>query len=206
LATDPYWQPGSRVVLRNIWQGWLWFAFPAIVVHDRPDLIALWTPTGTHFKGGLGVDGYPTRLPFPGMRHVDLTVRDGGLLRLARPGAAHDVWARWSPDGSQFTGWKVNLQEPLRRSRVGFDTCDHLLDLMIEPDLRSWHWKDADELDEAVMLLRFSSAQAAAIRAEGDRVLEDVRRRAWPYADGWEAWSPPADWGIPSLPADWDRV
>jgi hypothetical protein len=193
-------------LLRNIWQGWPWFAFPCIVVRDQPDLIALWTPNGTRFKGGRGLDGYPTRLPFAGMRHVDLTLRDGGLLRLARPGVAHDIWARWSPDGSQFTGWKVNLQEPLRRSRLGFDTCDHLLDLMIAPDLGSWQWKDADELDEAVMLLRFSPAQAAAIRAEGERALEVVQARGWPYADGWETWSPPADWGIPSLPADWDRI
>jgi hypothetical protein len=202
---DSRWEPGAQILLRSIWQGWLWFAFPCIVVRDEPDLIALWTPAGTRFKGGLALDGRPTRLPFPGMRHVDLVMRDGGVLRLARPGAAHDVWARWSPDGSRFTGWKVNLQDPLRRTRLGFDTMDHLLDLVVAPDLSSWHWKDADELDQAVELGRFSAAQAREIRAEGDRALEAVRARGWPYADGWEHWAPPPNWGIPDLPDDWDR-
>jgi hypothetical protein len=200
------WEPGAHILLRSIWQGWLWFAFPAIVVHDQPDLIALWTPAGTRFAGGLGLDGRPTRLPLPDMRHTELVIRDAGVLRLARPGAAHDVWVRWSPDGATLLDWKVNLQEPLRRGPLGFDTCDHFLDLMIAPDLSSWHWKDADELDEAVGLGRFSAKQADEIRAEGDRALEAVQTRGWPYADGWETWAPPAGWGIPSLPDDWDRI
>jgi hypothetical protein len=197
------WAPGTQIVLRSIWRGHLWFAFPAIVVHDEPDLIALWTPVGSRFQGALGPDGRPTRLPFPDMQHIELVVRDAGLLRLARPGAAHDVWARWAPDG-KFVGWKVNLQEPLRRSRLGFDTMDHLLDLVVEPDLRTWHWKDADELDQAVALGRISAEQAQEIRSEGDRALAAVKARGWPYADGWSRWAPPADWGIPSLPADWN--
>src|SRR3954449_10744353 len=104
---EEHWPPGSHVTLRSIWRGWVWFAFPAVVVCDSADLIALWTPSGTRFKGAIGPEGRTTRLPFPNMRHLDLTVRDGDLLRLTRPGAAHDVWARWSPVDGRFTGWKV---------------------------------------------------------------------------------------------------
>jgi hypothetical protein len=201
---DEHWPPGAHVALRSIWQGWVWFAFPAVVVCDSTEFIALWTPSGSHFKGAIGPDGRSTRLPFPNMRHADLTVRDGGLLRLARPGAAHDVWARWSPVDGRFTGWKVNLQAPLRRSRIGFDTLDHLLDLVVAPDLRSWHWKDADELDQAVAQDLFSADMAAAIRAEGERALAAIQSRSWPYSGGWEDWSPLPTWTTPELPVDWD--
>ena len=78
----------------------------------------------------------------------------------------------------EFAGWYVNLQEPLRRSPLGFETDDLVLDIRIQPD-GSWAWKDEDELEEAVRLGRFTEDEAQAIRAEGERVVEER-----PLADG----------------------
>ena len=96
----------------------------------------------------------------------------------------------------------MNLQEPLRRSRLGFDTRDQVLDIVVEPDL-SWRWKDEDELAHAVERRVFSSGEAGAIRAEGERV---VRRLPELVPTGWENWQPDPGWDLPALPADWDRL
>ena len=61
---------------------------------------------------------------------------------------------------------------------------DHALDLVIAPD-GSWCWKDEDDFAEAQALGVFTVEQAAAVRAEGERVLA---ARPWPT--GWENWRP----------------
>ena len=113
-------------------------------------------------------------------------------LMVARPGAAHSIWI-WSDS----PGWYVNLEEPLRRTPIGFDRLDQKLDVLVEPD-GSWHWKDEDELDEAA---RLGLVDAGAVRAEATRVLEE-----WPFPTGWEDWRPDPAWLIPQLPVGWERV
>jgi hypothetical protein len=78
--------------------------------------------------------------------------------------------------------------------------------MVVAPDLRSWRWKDEDELAWAQEVGRVTAAEAQAIRAEGDRVLERVRRRAAPFSDGWERWAPDPAWTVPELPAAWDAL
>jgi hypothetical protein len=45
-------------------------------------------------------------------------------------------------DSHQLAHWYVNFQRPMRRTAIGFDTFDLLLDLVIAPDLSRWDWKD----------------------------------------------------------------
>ena len=54
---------------------------------------------------------------------------------------------------------------------------------------------------EEVLRGDFSNAEAAAVRAEGERV---VTARPWPT--GWEEWRPDPEWTLPSLPDDWHTV
>lgn len=70
--------------------------------------------------------------------------REGGAY-LLMPGVAHAIHLWWFPPDWRFGGWYINLQEPIRPTRLGFDSMDHILDVVIEPDL-SWRWKDEDEL------------------------------------------------------------
>jgi hypothetical protein len=96
--------------------------------------------------------------------------------------------------------WYVNLQEPLRRTPLGFDTCDQLLDLVRTRDGK-WRWKDERELGAAVERGFLSNEEAAAIRAEGERVIA-----ADPFPTGWEDWRPDPSWPAPALPPGWDVV
>jgi hypothetical protein len=54
---------------------------------------------------------------------------------------------------------------------------------------------------QAIELGVFDEEGAAAVRAEGERM---IAQRPWPT--GWEDWRPPADWHPLPLPDDWHVV
>lgn len=136
-------------------------------------------------------------------RTGDSVWRDNPVLWLARPGDAHAVGAFWHGGDGAFLDWYVDLQAPLRRTSVGFDTEDHVLVVVVAPDL-SWRWEGEDAFAAAQRLGRFTPVQAAAIRAEGEAAVALVERRAWPFAAGGDAWRPDPSWPVPNLPPDWD--
>jgi hypothetical protein len=194
------WSSGEVAVLRFIRYGKVRRAGPHIVVADRPDLVALHVPVGATAKTAVW-DGSPIR----GQAERAWALRDlvwdtYRVLRLIRWDDGHSLELFWQDATGAFAGWYVNIQEPLRRSPVGFDTDDLVLDIWVEPD-GSWKWKDEDELDEAIRLGRFTADQAAAIRAEGERVLANP-----PWPTGWEDWRPDPDWPVPALLDGWDSL
>jgi hypothetical protein len=121
------------------------------------------------------------------------------ILWLARRGEAHMLGLYWDEQW-RFRGWYVNLQAPLERTPLGFDTTDRALDVWVEPD-GAWVWKDESDLAEAIALGVLTEAEAESVRAEGERVIAE---RPWPT--GWEGWRPPVRWGALPLPAGWNVV
>ena len=121
---------------------------------------------------------------------------DGWLLFVCPAGRAYGLWFFFGPDGT-FGRWYVNLQAPYRRTPIGFDTRDHTLDLWTYPD-GSHEWKDEDELAVAVRYGHHTAEDAAAFRAEGERVLAE-----WPFPTGWEDFRPEPDWPSPHFPQGW---
>jgi predicted RNA-binding protein associated with RNAse of E/G family len=93
------------------------------------------------------------------------------------------------------------LQDPLRRTRTGFDTSDHVLDLVIARD-GSWRWKDEHEFEAACRLGRFTPEEAVAVRQAGEAAAAAVEARAWPFDSEWSEWRPDPNWTVPTLPAD----
>ena len=78
----------------------------------------------------------------------------------------------------------MNLQLPITEHEGFVDSMDQALDVVVDPD-GTWQWKDEDDLEECVALGIFTPEQAAAVRAEGERV---IAARPWPT--GWEDWRP----------------
>jgi len=190
-------------VLRYIRYGQVRRATPHVVVEESGEAVVLHVPVGTPAKFPTS-DG-PAVGPIRGQTDRTWTLRDHvweryRVLRLIRWGAGHSLELFWHAEDDAFAGWYVNLQEPLRRSPAGFDTDDLVLDVWVEPD-GTWQWKDADELEIAVALGRFTPDEARAIRAEGERV---IAARPWPT--GWEEWTPDPSWPVPRLPETWDVV
>jgi hypothetical protein len=197
LPRSGMWSEGDVVAVREIWRGRVWKARPWIVVHDRPDALALFIPRGT-----------PTMIPpGSGIPRDEWTLEQGQFdrdtLRLTQPGAAHSVLLFWIED--RFEGWYVNFERPLTRSRVGFDYLDLELDLYVRPN-RSIEMLDEEEFEEAQRLGVIDADEAAFVLAEAARVRGLVERWESPFRDGWESWRPNASWPIPGLSSGWDLV
>jgi predicted RNA-binding protein associated with RNAse of E/G family len=129
------------------------------------------------------------------------------MLRLLFPGRRHSVWLFWKSgdEGTRFSRYFVNLEEPFRRTAIGFDTQDHTLDVIVNPDL-SWGWRDETELDDHVREGFFTSDLADAVRAEAARVIDEITRGVHPCLSGWSEWRPRPEWAIPAIPAGWDTA
>lgn len=194
-------EAGQPALLRFIRYGKVRMAMPHTLVRDDPELIVLDLRPGTSGKWSTWDGSTPIR----GQTDRDWSMRDHvwhtyRVLTLVRPGEGFALEHLWRAEDDTFAAWYVNLQEPLRRTALGFDTDDLVLDIWVEPD-GSWEWKDDDELEVAVELGRFTPAQAAQIRSVGERV---VTERPWPT--GWEDWRPDPAWPLPALPDGWDVV
>ena len=202
------WQPGDAVVLRYVHGGRVSRVLPVTVVEDTDEHIALFVAAGSPMKTRCGLDGVPIRrdLSYAERFSLEWQLCDGrwegnGVLMLTPVGAGHSFWAIWD-ERWRFEVWYVNVQEPLGRTEFGFDTADNVLDVVIEPDLSAWRWKDEHELEEAVRLGRFTPAQAEAVREEGRRAVRTLEDRAWPFVHDWSAWRPDPAWPRAALPDD----
>ena len=206
MSNNSRWTLGNPIVLRGVWRQRLWFACPVVVVQDTPALIAVYWRAGTWVKVPEKRFAPQDMLSTEQLDLVDKMWTETDVLMLAVPGAAHSIYAMWEAGHTSFRCWYINLEEPLRRTSIGFDTMDHLLDVVASPDRSEWRWKDEDEFREAEAIGVYSSEEARAIRAEGERVIKLMQANQSPFCDGWEKWSPPAEWRIPELPANWDNI
>ena len=205
--------PGDPAVVQEVWRGRVWAAKPMTVVRDDGDLVALWLPKGTRWKAPTTPPTRP-REPTRGERlatclalgdwvHVD-AAWDVATLVLVREGDWHAVWCSWLDSGEQW-GWYVNLQQPFRRTRLGLETMDLMLDVIVDPD-GSWRWKDEDELEACVRSGAFDGALAERALEEGLRVARRAERNEPPFCEPWGEWRPDPAWPAPELGRGWDEV
>lgn len=187
------WQAGEIVLERRVHQGRLRWVLPQRVVESDDSRTLLYVAAGSDYMRALTPEGLEHR-----------GVDDAWTLRRRRwertnvlvevqAGRAHALWLLWAERG-EFLGWYVNFQDPPTVERTGYRTFDHALDLVVEPD-GVWRWKDEDEFAAAAAA---GHVDAAAVRAEGERVLADP-----PWPTGYENWRPPPGWGPLGLPRDW---
>ena len=190
--------PMESLLLRHVMCGRIVMALPSVVVERSPELLVTWIDAGTPIAYPLGRANGRLR-PFDEWT-VDLRSWVGpGRLELTPVGQRHSIRLIRGDDGS-FLGWYVNLQAPLAESRLGFDTTDWQLDLWIEPT-GDIHWKDEDDLEQAVELGILTPQDAAHAHEEAHRVI-----REWPFPTGWEDWRRDPAWTTPALPDGWDVV
>jgi Protein of unknown function (DUF402) len=190
------WRPGDAIVLREVWHGRPYGVWGGIVVQDDPELVALYMPESSPMTFDDDFFGAPH--PWHGKDEW----HGHGVLQLHRPGGRHAVWVFWDGPDRVHTAWYVNLQDPLRRTAIGFDTQDHELDLVVRPDL-TWYVKDDERMEGWIERGRWTADEVAEIRADGARVAAELEAgRRW-WSDEWATWTPDPAWSLPELPTDW---
>ncbi|ADG76449.1 protein of unknown function DUF402 [Cellulomonas flavigena DSM 20109] len=202
-----HFRPGDQVVVREVVEGLVWTERPATVVVDEPDEIVLHQAVGSVTREPIDPSQRRDYLRIMAGRRW--TLRDKvwqppGRLRIGRPGQPFEVWRVATPDERGVAAWYVNLQAPLRRTADGFETLDHVLDVIVAPDLSWWEWKDEDELAAAVAHGVLTAREAAEVRATGEDVVAAIERGAPPWDLGWATWDPSGPTTLPTRGADAD--
>ena len=193
------WQPGDVIVHREVWRGVPWLASPVIVVEDRPELLATYMPEEMPLAFPPSADGRPH--PWAGKERWT----GHGVLVLRRPGEAYSVWHFWDGPDRRFAGWYLNLEEPHRRTAVGYDPQDLELDVWI-PAGERWRFKDEEHLEQRVREGRYTEAQVAAVRRVGGELGAMLDRGERWWDERWASFAPEPGWRAPAFPDGWETT
>ena len=189
-------EPGEAVALREIWEGRVWSARPVTVVEDAEHQITLFIPSYARWMAPFH-DGRRLKIQQPDFELVEQPYK-AHVLSWAWPGSSAAVLLFYEDDWSP-SHWYVNLEDPLRRSPVGFDTLDHKLDVIVELD-GTWFWKDEDEFEEVVRRGLLPPEDAGSLREEAEGSVRRVLERRPPFDRDWFGWRPDPSWPTPTLP------
>lgn len=98
--------------------------------------------------------------------------------------------------------WYVNFEHPTCRRTDGFDTFDLTVDLVVDPDLSLWQWKDEDEYAHVRRLGIITDPEHQAVDDARTQVLAMIEERSGPFADvgTWGDWRWDPTWPAPRLP------
>ncbi|MEP6479917.1 MAG: DUF402 domain-containing protein [Rhodoglobus sp.] len=197
----------STATLRWLYESRVESAHPCLVIEDSEQAIALFEPSGALGAHTLRAKGGPRGRNLVAGDTTPGFAASGwfgdGVLRVHRQGQDWSVW-RWpNVDGTWSKNWYVNLEEPWKRTAIGFDTEDWILDLIVLHDFAVVR-KDEDEFEWAEQCGRFDAEHIARIRRAAADATTAVHARAWPFDADWSAWLPPVGAPLPTLLDGWD--
>ena len=181
-----------------------------IVVQDNTELIALHIPAGTGWMRHVGIKGRYVTANERKNKSWSLKNATAGRfynnLKLAIPEESYSVILFRNTGDATVRTWYINLEDPsnpIHRTSIGFDCTDMLLDVIVEPNLKDWHWEDEDELQEVIEAGLISPETAKALYAKGEEV-RDMIMSGKSIFNSWEKWRPDPAWKVPVLPQGWD--
>ncbi len=191
------------MVRREILEKGPWLGALVRIIEDSPDQLVSYMPRGSPF--GFPEGDWPT----PTGRHPwsDRSGWQGhGCLMIQRPGDSYAIWHFWRGRQREFVCWYINLQEPFRRTAIGYDTQDLELDFIVYPDGR-WEIKDDELLDLRVQEGRWSADRVSAIRSLGAGIASRLDAGEIWWQRGWRDWVPDENWIVPGeLPLNWSSA
>jgi len=122
------------------------------------------------------------------------------------PGEAFSIYVMWKTGTKDLVCWYINLQEPIQRTSIGFDTMDNMLDVVVSPDMSEWKWKDDDEFIEAEKTGFYSHKKAREIWAEGKKAVKLLTSKRRSFYKEWKKWQAKPEWELPKLSPLWDKM
>ncbi|MHA7984959.1 DUF402 domain-containing protein [Rathayibacter sp. CAU 1779] len=211
-----HWTRGDVIVLRNVTDAdpghheqHVGYAHTARVITDD-DLVVLYQPPKTlHRERGGERSGPRGRNMVRGGwdgTHTEREWRGDGVVYVHRPSEPWSVWRWVDADGVWSSHFYVNFERPWTRTRLGFDTEDWVLDLVVTGQEHDVTVKDADELEWCVRAGTMSVEVAELARRSAAEMTEVAARGGWPFGADWSEWLPDAMWRAEPLPADWAEL
>jgi hypothetical protein len=200
-----FWSAGESATLRGVGSKVFW-AFPTIVVQDTSDLVVLYMPAGVR---GKNVDHKPATSELFSANKINIIDSQWNrtdVLMLIVPSESFSTYIMWETGTKNLDCWYVNLQEPISRTSIGFDTMDNMLDIVINPDMSIWSWKDDDEFAEAQKVGFYSAEKASEIWAEGERAIKLITKDRRSLYEQWKKWRADPEWEVPKLSPHWKKV
>jgi protein associated with RNAse G/E len=209
------WKPGDTVALRGIYNQSVSYIQSAVVVQDQPEEVALailpgaecFAPEG-YISGRHGIAGrwdrwgeYETGY----WKMQGYAWHTNRLLILLHPEKYYSSFYFWEVGTNQFLCYYINFQLPFRRSKIGFDTFDLELDIIIEPTFE-WRWKDADHYQEGIERGILLNEWVQEIDTAKPEIFERLEKRQYPYDGSWLDWKPDPACEPPKLPENWDKI
>ena len=210
-----FWKPGDAVALRGIYNDRFSYIQSAVVVQDGPEEVALailpgaecFAPEG-YINGRHGPSGQWDRWGEYAKKIWKMqryTWHTNRLLILLQPEKYYASYYFWQDDGNQFLCYYINFQLPFRRNKIGFDTFDLELDIVIEPTYE-WCWKDMDDYQRGIERGIILSEWTEEIDAAKQEIFDRLEKRQYPYDGAWLNWMPDPNRSPPKLPENWDKV
>ncbi|MEU3922710.1 DUF402 domain-containing protein [Streptomyces sp. NPDC029004] len=208
-----YFDVGETVVRRDVHRsGRVWSELALRVVADTRDALVTACAPGAeaawpslYAKARADGDRSVRTEVFEAMARGEWELAPGRWqdteLLLWKPSAAWFSINAFST-GSGLRNWYVNFEHPTRRTEGGYDTFDLAVDLVIDPGLTRWQWKDEDEYAHVRRLGIITDIEHQAVELARAQVLSLLEDRAGPFtaADGWAAWRWNSSWPLPRLP------
>ena len=204
---------GSTGVIRDVFDGKIWSATPNVVTHNSDEGLVLCLRPGTRMIAPTtwitwletgDVSARFQAIPNLVARQWDLgswTWRDTVLLRHYVPGEYFNV-SQFQDAHGRFGSWYVNFELPYQHTSIGIDTFDLLLDLVIEPDLSRYAWKDEDEYEQGRRLGLINDSLHQRVDEARQQVLALIESRGGPFAGDPSTWRHDPKLPLPELPAD----
>jgi hypothetical protein len=203
VSSNSHVSPPPSLLYRSIHRGRVIFAQPGWVLEESPARVVTATLPGTEVLMLVGGRHELLEDIANGCERTEIVPWYRSRVVWVTPfGEPFAIGLFWADPGGQFLCHYINLQDPVRRTALGLDSRDHVLDIVVKPD-GSWRWKDQDELETAVRCGMFSAAEAATFRRNGEAV---VARLPDLLPTGWENWQPDPMWPTLRMPAGWNQV
>jgi len=200
------WEPGDGIVMREVWRNKVYSIFPVRVVQDSPTWIALCLPREAIALYPHNRESVALRIPESEWLLDGGAWTGGDVLYLVHVGVGFKFGGSWD-ENHIFQGWKIDLIEPIRRTPLGFDYMDQLLDIIVSADRSTWYQKDEDEVQEAESRGLFTAEQVRDLYQRGEQALQIIRNNEPPFDREWETWRPDPSWLVTfDLPQGWERV
>ena len=197
------WVEGDWVVRREVLSNGAWLGLNVKIIEDSPEHLISYIPEGSPF--GFPDGSWPTpdgKHPWSGRSSWE----GHGCLMIQEPKKEFAVWHFWRGAEREFLCWYINIQEPFRRTSIGYDTQDLELDVIVYPN-GEWELKDDELLEQRVSEGRWSNERVVEIRAIGADIVARLKKgeRWWPTK--WCNWKPDPSWVVPStLPKGWSSL